>query len=244
MIYDPSKRHDFVLLFELKNADLGGVYDLPPEGSSGEVKYGLVTDGAFKRLISAGAARQYDLPVLIGSRGQVKSHLLRPLVRSSDSHNPLKLELCRYFFDVRLFGLTGATHIPAPMQLSSARSVDPVLPQPPQTTAWYGLYRLQGSYDPHRGQHTGVTAFDLEVFWKTLTGLFKSNPKLLPLQMAARGLWVFSQNPQNRATGPLLEQVQPSKISDLPQSFGDYTLRYPKPGPLEANPEVTLTHWA
>lgn len=129
------------------------------------------------------------------------------------------------------------------MRLSSARTVDPLLPWTDGQTGSYGLYRLHGSYDPCQGQANRVTAVDLEVFWKTLIHLFESSREFLPLQMGVCGLWIFSHDEQG--TPPtLLSQVTPTRLAKVPCSLWDYRLHYPEPGPLAADPRVVLTYWA
>lgn len=245
MINDPHRYHHFVLLFELNNADLGGSSELEPGAWAGPVKYGLITGGTLKGLISHRVARENGLPALLSLRGRVQRQLLKPLELGGDPQSLLKPELCRYFYDVRLFGLTAnGGRIPGPMRLSSARSVDPVLPWDPGRAGSYGLYRLHGSYDPGQGRANGVTAQDLETFWKTLGGLFESGSSLRPLRMAGRGLWIFSQESSRSPVETLLEQVSHAKVGASPRSFGDYALRYPSPGPLPEDPATVLTHWA
>lgn len=275
MVHDPCKHHDFVLLFELKNADLAGAVSPDPARATGAVKYGLVTEAAIKGLIGQRVHTTHGLPALIRWPGRVQRHLLEPLSRCAEGQ-PLLQELCRYFYDVRLFGLiadsaippcalpqtqearrtqvgvpweaalSGPTaHVPGAVRLSSARTVDPLLPWTNGQAGSYGLYRLHGRYDPRQGQANGVTAADLEVLWKTLTNLFESGPEFLPLQMGVCGLWVFSHDGQGTVPAEtLLGQVAPTRVTEVPRSLRDYCLHYPEPGPLAADPRVVLTHWA
>lgn len=243
-IHDPRKHHHFVVLFEINNADLGGSGELGPSDWASAVKYGLITDATLKGLISHWVTREYGLSALLSLRGGVQRQLLQPILASADPHNILKTELCQYFYDVRVFGLiTGSERIPGAIRLSSARSVDPVLPWSEDWAGSYGLYRLHGSYDPRLGAATGVRADDLAVFWKTLTRLFESDPAVQPLRMAPRGVWVFSGEAESGPSEHLLGQVQQAKVRGNPRSFGDYRLRYPAPGPLQSEPTVVLTHW-
>lgn len=256
MIHDPHKHHEFVLLFELKNADLA-----TPDGTqaTASVRYGLITEDALKGLIGRQVYKVHGLPTLIRWPGRARKHLLAPLSRGAKGGLLLE-ELRRYFYDLRLFGLAAPTpllgaqgtpgeagprvQIPAALRLSPARTVDPLLPLDGQPGS-YGLYRLHGSYNPEQGQANGVTASDLEVLWQTLAHLFEPSPEMPPLQMGVCGLWVFSHDGLGGASvETLLGQVAPTRRVEAPRSLQDYHLCSPQPGPLAADPRVVLTCWA
>src|SRR5699024_433421 len=104
--------------------------------------------------------------------------------------------------DIRLFGAvlnTGATkdlgQIYGPLQVTNARSIDPVMPQHHTITRvtptkpedidkgkdtemggkWTvpdGLYRAELYYSASRGQQTGVDSTDLELLYQTLAMMF------------------------------------------------------------------------
>lgn len=231
MIHDPSQHHQFVLLFEIKNASPSSLTSLDsPFSLAQEVRYGLVRGESLKQKVSKYATRQYGLPVLLR-----KGVAMAELEQSRHS-------LCKLYYDLRMFGAVagGNTIIPGPVKFSWARSLDPVLPLASGKNSAYGLYRLHGHYDPRLGKHTGVRAPDLALLWQALRNLFRTHPASYPVETAVRGLWIFS-HPAGLAP-EVLGLVQTPALGSLARRFEDYRLRFPQPGPLEALPGVTLTH--
>jgi CRISPR-associated protein Csd2 len=139
----------------------------------------------------------------------------------------VKHELCRKYFDIRMFGavLTAGTNfgqVRGPMQLTFARSVDPIQPrdlsitrvaitkasdQARKTTEMgrkaivpYGLYRLHGFFNPLLGRSRNakgeveqlVTDKDLADFWDALQNLFTFDRSAARGEMSVRGLYVFT----------------------------------------------------
>jgi CRISPR-associated protein Cas7/Csd2 subtype I-C len=130
--------------------------------------------------------------------------------------------LCDKYVDIRLFGAVlsvGKTQalgqIRGPLQLTMARSIDPVFPidhtitRVTQTkqedidkgestemggkwTVPYGLYRAEVYYAATRGQQTGVTGRDLELFYRSLQMMFDHDRSATRGILSARGLYVFS----------------------------------------------------
>lgn len=109
--------------------------------------------------------------------------------------------LCAEYFDIRMFGAvlstgrtSGLKQIRGPLQVSFARSVDPVVPAEHAITRlahtteadaakgggtmgnkWtipYGLYVCTLSYSASRGAETGVTERDLELLYQCLVNMF------------------------------------------------------------------------
>ena len=131
-------------------------------------------------------------------------------------------QLCRDYFDIRMFGAVLATGLNAgqvrgPMQLTFARSINPVRPRDltitrqARTTAErmetgstemgrkqlvnYGLYEAHGFYSPQLGQGergTGVTSDDLALFWEALERLFWHDRSAARPEMNVQGLYVFT----------------------------------------------------
>ena len=120
--------------------------------------------------------------------------------------------MCRDYYDVRTFGAvmsTGANagQVRGPIQMTFARSVDPVVTlehsitrcavateaeaekqmgdnrtMGRKTTVPYGLYVGYGFVSPAFAAQTGFSESDLEIFWEALQNMFEHD------RSAARGL--------------------------------------------------------
>jgi len=160
--------------------------------------------------------------------------------------------MCQNFYDVRMFGAVMSTGLNAgqvrgPVQLTFARSIDPVLPQDfaitrvavtdekdqeklqtigRKTFIPYGLYVAHGFYSPYLGTATGVTEFDLELFWNALINMWDIDRSASRGMMAPRGLYVFSHENKlgNAPAHKLFERirVQSKETVVSPRSFSDY----------------------
>ncbi len=127
--------------------------------------------------------------------------------------------LCNRYYDLRLFGGvigTGNTQslgkIRGPLQVTFARSVDPIAPEQHAITRvaktraedaghgemgnkWtvpYGLYTARLHYSAARGGQTGVSAEDLDLLYKTLLMMWDHTSSTSRGEMATRALYVFS----------------------------------------------------
>ncbi|AOS63410.1 type I-C CRISPR-associated protein Cas7/Csd2 [Actinoalloteichus hymeniacidonis] len=123
------------------------------------------------------------------------------------------------YYDLRLFGGvlgTGNTQslgkMRGPMQVTFGRSVDPIAPEQHAITRvaktraedaghgemgnkWtvpYGLYTARIHYSAVRGKEAGVTADDLELFYRALLMMWDHTSSASRGEMATRGLYVFS----------------------------------------------------
>ena len=139
----------------------------------------------------------------------------------------VKVDMCRRYYDIRMFGavLTAGTNfgqVRGPLQLTFARSIDPIQPldlsitrvaitkgtdQARKSTEMgrkaivpYGLYRLHGFYNPLLGRVKDekgapeqlVSEADLEHFWEALKNCFAFDRSAARGEMSVRGIWVFS----------------------------------------------------
>jgi len=163
--------------------------------------------------------------------------------------------MCQNFYDVRMFGAVMSTGLNAgqvrgAMQLTFARSIDPVQPQDlaitrvavtdakdreklqtigRKTMIPYGLYRGYGFYSPHLATQTDVAQRDLELFWEALVKMWEFDRSASRGMMAPRGLYVFSHdNKLGRAPAhKLFERIHISSLQDqgiVPRKFSDYTI--------------------
>lgn len=172
--------------------------------------------------------------------------------KSRDNAHKAQNWMCQNFYDVRMFGAVMSTGLNAgqvrgPMQLTFARSVDPVLPQDfaitrvavtdekdreklqtigRKTFIPYGLYVAHGFYSPYLGTTTGVTESDLEMFWTALINMWDIDRSASRGMMAPRGLYVFTHENKlgNAPAHKLFERIQvQSKESVVsPRAFSDY----------------------
>ncbi|HEY8436816.1 MAG TPA: type I-C CRISPR-associated protein Cas7/Csd2, partial [Haloplasmataceae bacterium] len=207
---DPNKRHEFVLLFDAKNSnpngdpDAGNMPRVDPE-----TMHGLVTDVAIKRkirnYIQITRENQPRMDIFIQSmtalntlKEKAAEKVNPPLTKEERKGKKpiLRLQkvLCEEYYDIRMFGAVLSTsddkddrlnagQVRGPVQLTFARSIDPVLPldiaitRQARTTEKrmetgttemgrkplipYGLYRAHGYFNPYLAEQTGVTVEDL-----------------------------------------------------------------------------------
>ncbi len=160
--------------------------------------------------------------------------------------------MCQNFYDVRLFGAVMSTGLNAgqvrgPMQITFARSVDPVQPQDlaitrvavtdekdreklqtigRKTLIPYGLYVAYGFYSPYLAAQTGVNKADLELFWQALVKMWDFDRSASRGMMAPRGLYVFSHESKlgNAPAHKLFERIQVhlKELGSVPRRFSDY----------------------
>ncbi len=149
-----SQRHDFVLVFDVKNGnpngdpDAGNLPRLDPE-----TNHGLVSDVSLKRKIrnyvelaregqeghhiyvqEGAILNEKHRQAYVALRGDEKSKKDAKLNPKDDTEaKALRDFMCRNFFDVRTFGAVMSTgincgQVKGPVQMTFANSVEPVLP--------------------------------------------------------------------------------------------------------------------
>ena len=236
-ITDVKRRHDFVLLFDVRDGnpngdpDAGNMPRVDPE-----TMQGIVTDVAIKRKIrdfvdAAHGNGKFKIYVqhgefLFNQRDRVFKQ------RQSGDGTPAPATarewMCEEFYDVRMFGAVmsmtnrNAGQVRGPVQMTFARSIDPIVPLdlaivgPAQnerdvnreseeedaainygtmgrkSTVPYGLYRAHGFFNPNFAEKTGVDAEDLAVFWNAMEMTWDLDRSATRGEMACRGLYVFS----------------------------------------------------
>lgn len=168
--------------------------------------------------------------------------------------------MCQQFFDIRTFGAVmslksapNCGQVRGPVQLTFARSVDPIVAQEHSITRMavateaeaekqsgdnrtmgrkftvpYGLYVAHGFVSAHLANQTGFNEDDLELLWQSLVNMFEHDRSAARGEMATRGLYVFKHDGQlgNAPAYSLFERIQP-KLKDgiaIPRSFSDYTV--------------------
>lgn len=265
---DPAVRHDIVMLFDVTDGNPNGDPDAGNQPRvDDETGHGLVTDVALKRKIrdvvpeiKPGDPR-YGIFVEAGHA--LNTRIDEALTSNDNNGHDAQRWLCEHYFDVRMFGavlstgqsrgpgqVRGAGQVRGPLQLTFARSEDPVLPadhaitRVTQTrqedidkgesteigTKWtvpYGLYGARAYYSASRATKTGVTSDDLDMLWTALTTMFDHDRSASRGEMKMCGLYVFS-HPNAFGVAPaasLTNRITLTRDNDEkpPRRHTDYT---------------------
>ncbi len=173
-----------------------------------------------------------------------------------DDVNKARDWMCQNFFDVRTFGAVMSTgvncgQVRGPVQLTFARSIDPVIAQDHSITRMavateaeaekqdgdnrtmgrkhtvpYGLYVAHGFVSSFLAKQTGFSSDDLNLFWQALTQMFEHDRSAARGEMSTRGLYVFKHDSElgNAPAHALFERITP-KLKEgvsVPRLFSDY----------------------
>lgn len=181
-------------------------------------------------------------------------------------------KMCETYFDIRTFGAvmsTGANagQVRGPVQLTFARSVDPVVTlehsitrmavateaeaekqsgdnrtMGRKNTVPYGLYVAYGFVSPALAAQTGFSEEDLELLWSALGNMFDHDHSAARGLMATQKLIVFKHESAlgNASSHKLFDLVKISKKADVavPRKFADYEVTVPEEASLPAGVEV------
>lgn len=224
-----QNRYDFVLLFDVQDGnpngdpDAGNMPRFDPETGQG-----LVTDVAIKRKVRNFVALSQNEPDgrprpgyrIYVHEGAVLNRLHEDAYtalgldpkdkkKSKDKKDKAQAKMCESYFDVRTFGAVMSTgdaeagQVRGPVQLTFARSIDPVFSRDfaitrmavtnekdadkertigRKHTVAYGLYRAHGFISPSLADKTGFSEEDLVVLKRALMEMFEHD------RSAARGL--------------------------------------------------------
>ncbi len=145
---NPTKRHDFVYIFDVTDGNPNGDPDagnLPRVDP--ETMQGIVTDVCVKRKIrnyvDAARGTEERYKIYVENRGVLNAQHERAYkakgIESKGTKQPqadidiVRQWMCDNFFDIRTFGAVMTTgvncgQVRGPMQLTFARSVDPIIP--------------------------------------------------------------------------------------------------------------------
>lgn len=271
-------RYDFVILFDVENGNPNGDPDagnMPR--TDPETGCGLVTDVCLKRKIrnyvetakeDAPGYRIYikDQVPLNRSDAEALAYLgVQGDLKAAKKDDPaldgkIRDFMCRNFYDIRTFGAVMTTFVKGalncgqvrgPVQLSFARSVDPILPQEVTITRVaitteadaekkgtemgrkyivpYGLYRAEGYVSANLARKTtGFSEEDLELLWQAILNMFENDHSAARGKMAVRELIVFRHDSElgNAPAYKLFDAVQVSRKEGVtvPRSYRDYTV--------------------
>lgn len=277
-----KNRYDFVILFDVENGNPNGDPDagnLPR--TDPETGLGIVTDVCLKRKIrnyveavkeDAEGFRIYikdGVPLNRSDREALRYLQIddEKALKAAKKENPeldrLVLQfMCKNFFDIRTFGAVMTTFVKGnlncgqvrgPVQLSFARSVDPVVPQEVTITRVaitteadakgkntefgrkyivpYGLYRCEGYVSANLARKTtGFSEEDLELLWEAILNMFENDHSAARGKMAVRKLILFRHDSELGCAPAwkLFDTVRVERVNaDDPapaRSFGDYRI--------------------
>jgi CRISPR-associated protein Csd2 len=205
--------------------------------------------------------RKEALKLISDELGKKAKDFVSKVIRGAKSRKPSTKEIdsarkwmCQQFFDIRSFGAVMSTgvncgQVRGPIQMTFARSVDPVVPLDLSITRMavtreedaqkergmgrkalipYGLYKGFGFFVPSFAEKTGASTQDLSVFWEALQQMWDLDRSASRGMMACRGLYIFSHDDGlgNAPAHALFERVKVHRNDGIeaPRSFSDYSV--------------------
>jgi CRISPR-associated protein Csd2 len=274
MAQDIQNRYDFLLLFDVEDGNPNGDPDagnLPRLDA--QTGHGLVTDVCLKRKVRnyVGLVKQEKPPheiyvkekAILNRQHERAYKALGVDLSASDAKrkggervDDARTWMCQNFYDVRTFGAVMSTgincgQVRGPVQLTFARSVDPVVSLEHSITRMavateaeaekqqgdnrtmgrkftvpYGVYCARGYISAHLAQQTGFSDDDLALFWEALQNMFEHDRSAARGQMSTRGLYVFKHGTAlgNAPAHSLFDRIDVRKKDgvDAPRHFFDY----------------------
>lgn len=274
---EPIKnRYEFTVIFDVENGnpngdpDAGNMPRIDPETSAG-----LVTDVCLKRKIrnfveifkedepyynilvkpdKALNTKFTDAYEAIGEKTGQKG-------KNPEAVRAARDYICQNYFDVRTFGAVMSTGndpcgiVRGPVQISFAKSVDPIFTQDITITRQarttedkrdtgetemgrksivpYGLYRADGYVSAMLAQKiTKFSEEDLELLWKAIINMFEHDRSAARGKMCVRKLYVFKHDSLlgNAPANVLFDKIVIGKKDgvEVPRSFNDYEITVDK----------------
>jgi CRISPR-associated protein Csd2 len=274
-----KNRYEFVILFDVVNGnpngdpDAGNMPRIDPE-----TNLGIITDVCLKRKIrnyvetvkeGEPGYRIYikeGTPLNTSDAEAFASLNVDPEklaeAKKNDKDLDLKLRnfMCSEFFDIRTFGAVMTTFVKGalncgqvrgPVQLSFARSIDPIIPQDITITRTaitkvddaekkhtemgrkyivpYGLYQCEGYISANLARKvTGFSEDDLDVLWKAILNMFELDHSAARGNMSVRELIVFKHDSElgNAPAYKLFDTVHVKRKDDVAvsRSYADYVV--------------------
>ncbi len=267
-----ENRYEFILLFDVKDGnpngdpDAGNLPRIDPETG-----HGLVTDVCLKRKIRnfIGIVKEEIPPFEIyvkekailnrqHERAYKALHIepeTKKLPKEQEKAKAITQWMCQNFYDVRTFGAVMSTEINAgqvrgPVQLSFARSIDPIFTAEHSITRMavtnekdlekertmgrkftvpFALYRAHGFISAPLAKQTGFSESDLELFWDALMNMFDHDRSAARGEMATRKLIIFKHSSElgNAPAHALFDLVKVKKRKDIngpARDFSDYVV--------------------
>jgi CRISPR-associated protein Csd2 len=198
------------------------------DGRPGSELYFQTQDAVYeKRILNVQHQRAYDaLGLTPADKDKKKEAKERDPRGMADATAKARKWMCDNFYDIRAFGAVMTTgvncgQVRGPVQLTFARSIDPILPleysitrksvtteedaakqakadgsitgtMGRKNTVPYALYRCHGFVNPYLARDTGFTFADLELLWSALKGtMWDIDRSASRGLMSTRGLYVF-----------------------------------------------------
>ena len=260
-----KNRIDFVYMFDVQDGNPNGdpnAGNLPRVDA--ETGMGLVTDVCLKRKVrnyvqvAKNLEDGYDIFIKEKSVLNTlidKAHDDVEVKNAKDKTEAARRFMCKNYFDIRTFGAVMSTgnnagQVRGPIQLTFARSVDPVETSEHSITRMavatekeadkqeggnrtmgrkatvpYGLYVCHGFISANLAQQTGFSEDDLALFWEALKNMFDTDRSAARGLMSAQKLIVFKHDSMlgNAPANKLFDLVTVTKKCDgAPRSFKDY----------------------
>lgn len=231
-----ENRYDFVYLFDVKDGNPNGDPDagnLPRVDA--ETGNGLVTDVCLKRKVRnyaqlvKGNENGYDIFVKEKAILNNLINEIEPAKKDKEKRvgkevETAKQNMCKKYFDIRTFGAvlstgSNAGQVRGPIQLTFARSVEPVVSSEHSITRMavttqedadkqsgdnrtmgrkftipYGLYKAHGFISAPFAEQTGFSMEDLELFWESLQNMFEHDRSAARGLMSAQKLIIFKHS--------------------------------------------------
>lgn len=274
---EPIKnRYEFTVIFDVENGnpngdpDAGNMPRIDPETSAG-----LVTDVCLKRKIrNFVEIFKEDEPyynILVKPDKALNTKFTEAYEAIGEKtgqkgKNPEAVRaardyICQNYFDVRTFGAVMSTGndpcgiVRGPVQISFAKSVDPIFTQDITITRQarttedkrdtgetemgrksivpYGLYRADGYVSAMLAQKiTKFSEEDLELLWKAIINMFEHERSAARGKMCVRKLYVFKHDSLlgNAPANVLFDKIVIGKKDgvEVPRSFNDYEITVDK----------------
>lgn len=266
-----KNRIDFVYMFDVQDGNPNGDPDagnLPRVDA--ETGMGLVTDVCLKRkvrnYIQVAKNLEDGYDIFIKEKAVLntlidKAHDDAEVKSAKDKTEAARRFMCKNYFDIRTFGAVMSTgknagQVRGPIQLTFARSVDPVETSEHSITRMavatekeadkqeggnrtmgrkatvpYGLYVCHGFISANLARQTGFSEDDLALFWEALKNMFDIDRSAARGLMSAQKLIVFKHDSMlgNAPANKLFDLVTVTKICDgAPRSFKDYSVTIDK----------------
>ena len=201
-----------------------------------------------------------ELEAIQKAKKKEEAKAIASKLKANDPNIDLKLRdwMCQNFFDIRTFGAVMTTfgkgalncgQVRGPVQLSFARSIDPILPQEITITRVaitteadaekkgtemghkyivpYALYRAEGFVSANLARRvTGFSEEDLQLLWQAILNMFEHDHSAARGQMSVRELIIFKHDSElgNAPAHKLFDTVHVERVEGVtaPRKYSDY----------------------
>ena len=270
-----KNRFDFVYIFDVQDGNPNGDPDagnLPRIDA--ETGMGLVTDVCLKRkvrnYVQMAKECKDGFDIFIKEKAVLNNLIdssydddsVKSKEKQEDKTEAARKVMCSRYYDVRTFGAVMSTgknagQVRGPIQLTFARSVDPINSSEHsitrmavttekeaekqsgdnrtmgrKSTVPYGLYVCHGFVSANLATQTGFSEDDLVLFWEALKNMFDVDRSAARGLMSAQKLIVFKHDSAlgNAPANQLFDLVHVEKKADVdvPRKFGDYVVSIEK----------------